>query len=257
MCIRLRARCGSLSFGRAQPGTNAARFLSHPAHLPPHVHLPSIVNDGDGLPVPGQDSGFLGERHASFKVLGDPRVTTFSVPALGLAEGMSRERLGRRLSLTDAVARGAGHIAAEPAGRGVDASYARAANLLSPATASAFDLSAESPKERDRYGRHHFGQSLLFARRLVEAGVPFVTVYWNAPSQLRQSKLGHPHQPACPYARAPVAAFRPGLSAFSTTCGSGACSTKPWSPGTASSVAHRRSTATVAATIGGSVNRSA
>jgi hypothetical protein len=163
-------------------GTNAARFLSHPAHLPPHVHLPSIVNDGDGLPVPGQDSGFLGERHASFKVLGDPTRDDFRVPALGLAEGMSRERLGRRLSLTDAVARGAGHIADAPAGRGVDASYARAANLLSAATASAFDLSAESPRERDRYGRHHFGQSLLFARRLVEAGVPFVTVYWNAPS---------------------------------------------------------------------------
>ena len=36
---------------------NAARFLDHPPHLPPHVHLPSIVNDGDGLPVPGQDSG--------------------------------------------------------------------------------------------------------------------------------------------------------------------------------------------------------
>jgi hypothetical protein len=165
-------------------GTNAARFLSHPSHLPPHVHLPSIVNDGDGLPVPGQDSGFLGERHASFKVLGDPTRDDFRVPALDLVDGVSRERLGRRLALGGSLARGADHLAEERAGRGVDASFSRAANLLSPETAAAFNLSAESREVRDRYGRHRFGQSLLFARRLVESGVPFVTVYWNAPSNL-------------------------------------------------------------------------
>src|SRR5262249_60426905 len=60
--------------------------------------------------------------------------------------------------------------------------YDRAFRLLqSSATRRAFDLAAEPDRVRDRYGWHHFGQSCLLARRLVEAGVPLVTGYWNAP----------------------------------------------------------------------------
>jgi hypothetical protein len=60
--------------------------------------------------------------------------------------------------------------------------YDRAFRLLqSQATRRAFELRAEPDRMRERYGRHPFGQSCLLARRLVEAGVPLVTVYWNAP----------------------------------------------------------------------------
>ena len=51
--------------------------------------------------------------------------------------------------------------------------------ILAPQTRTAFDLNAEPPRVRDRYGRHKFGQGVLLARRLVEQGVPLVTVYWN------------------------------------------------------------------------------
>src|SRR5262249_50272224 len=74
------------------------------------------------------------------------------------------------------------HLAHETVGRAVDTSYERAISLLaSPKTEQAFDLSRESAAVRDRYGKHHFAQALLLARRLVESGVPFVTVYWNSP----------------------------------------------------------------------------
>jgi hypothetical protein len=67
-------------------------------------------------------------------------------------------------------------------GRAVGSSYERALNLLQSAkTDAAFDLSREPDALRAKYGYHHFTQSLLLARRLVEAGVPFVTVYWNSP----------------------------------------------------------------------------
>ncbi len=162
---------------------NASRFLNQPSHLPAHVHLPSIVNDGDGLPVPGQDSGFLGERYTSFKVLGDLTQPGFRVPVLELADGMSRDRLKKRVALTDAVAQQSAFLSEASVGRAVDASVRRAVDLLaSDDTARAFDLAAEPASIRDRYGSHHFAQALLLARRLVEAGVPVITVYWNAPS---------------------------------------------------------------------------
>ncbi len=163
-------------------GANAARFLQHPAYLPGHVHLPTVVNDGDGLPVPGQDAGILGETHEPFRVLGDLTKKDFRVPALALAEGVSPGRLERRLGLTEALAVQGAHLKQEALGRAVDSQFDKAVSLLaSPVTQSAFDLSREPDALRERYGYHHFAQSLILARRLVEAGVPFVTVYWNTP----------------------------------------------------------------------------
>lgn len=166
-------------------GCNAGRFLAHPSYLPAHVQLPAVLNDGDGLPVPGQESGILGEDHVPFQVLGDLTQRDFRVPALELAQGLSRDRLNRRVGLREAVDRQLEHLAREQTGRAVDSSYERAVSLLaSPKTEEAFDLSREPAALRERYGQHHFAQALLLARRLVEFGVPFVTVYWNSPSNL-------------------------------------------------------------------------
>jgi hypothetical protein len=166
-------------------GANAARFLAKPDYLPAHVQLPAIINDGDGLPVPGQDAGILGENHTPFRVLGDLTRKDFKVPALALAEGVSRARLLGRVGLQEAVETQAAHLASEPLGREVKSAYNRAVNLLaSPAAEAAFDLAQEPERVRARYGNHNFAQALLLARRLVEAGVPFVTVYWNSPSNL-------------------------------------------------------------------------
>jgi uncharacterized protein (DUF1501 family) len=71
---------------------------------------------------------------------------------------------------------------APQAARDLGGHYEQAERLLrSAATQRAFDLKAEPGAVRERYGWHHFGQSCLLARRLVEAGVPLVTAYWNAP----------------------------------------------------------------------------
>jgi hypothetical protein len=162
-------------------GANAARFLQHPPYLPGHVHLPAIVNDGDGLPVPGQGAGILGEDHEPFLVLGDLTQPDFQVPALMLADGVTRTRLKHRLSLQQTIAERTEFLSQSQPGQAVDSAWQRAMNLLqSPKTDEAFDLSREPAALRERYGYHHFAQSLVLARRLVEAGVPFVTVYWNA-----------------------------------------------------------------------------
>ncbi len=164
-------------------GCNASRFLKHPNYLPPHVQLPAIINDGDGLPVPGQEPGILGENHVPFRVLGDLTKKDFRVPALTLSEGLTRDRLHRRAGLREAIDGHLEYLGAEQTGRAVDSSYERAVSLLaSSKTEAAFDLSRESDVLREKYGNHHFAQALLLARRLVEAGVPFITVYWNSPS---------------------------------------------------------------------------
>lgn len=163
-------------------GCNASRFLKKPAYLPAHVQLPAIINDGDGLPVPGQGPGLLGEQNSPFQVLGDLTRRDFQVPSLLLADGVTQDRLNRRLSLQSLIDNHARHLEQDEAVRTVDSNYHRALSLLqSSKTQQAFDLSSEPEKIRARYGYHHFGQALLLARRLVEAGVPFVTVYWNSP----------------------------------------------------------------------------
>ena len=94
-----------------------------------------------------------------------------------------RDRLVARVSLQEAIDRQAEFLNSQPSGQSLDASYEGAVRLLrSAATQKAFQLGAEPAKMRDRYGMHHFAQSLLLARRLVEAGVPLTTVYWNSPT---------------------------------------------------------------------------
>src|SRR5262245_11611897 len=98
-------------------GCSAGKFLDHPPHLPPYVGLPLVVTEEDGLPIAGQDAGILGENHAPFRVIGDLTRPDFRVPALELAQGLSRERLNRRVALREAVDRQVEHLAHEQAGQ--------------------------------------------------------------------------------------------------------------------------------------------
>ena len=164
-------------------GVNASRFLAHPAHLPACVAIPDPIWDGGVTEVPGQRAGFLGDRYEPFRVTGDLTRKDFRPDVLRLSEGVDRGRLRRRTALRQAVEQRGEFLGTQEAALGMDAFYDRALNLLSSAdTYRAFDLAAETAKERERYGWHWFGQSLLLARRLVEEGVPLVTVYWNTPS---------------------------------------------------------------------------
>jgi hypothetical protein len=158
-------------------GCAAARFGRQPRNLPAHVSLPSVLHDGDGGEVPGQGPGLLGQRAAPFLVNADPTRPDFSIDTLILPDDVNERRLQQRVGLREALDRRMAQ-----AGPAMDGHYERAFDLLrSPAARRAFDLASEPSRLRERYGNHHFGQSCLLARRLVEAGVPLVTVYWNAP----------------------------------------------------------------------------
>jgi hypothetical protein len=159
-------------------GCAVSRFGRQPKEMPAYVALPSVLHDGDGGEVPGQGPGILGQRHAPFLVQGDPTRSDFSLKTLTLPGDMNASRLRGRADLQSAIE----HVASLPAAHALDVHFEKAFRLLqSPAAQRAFNLASEPVPVRERYGYHHFGQSCLLARRLVEAGVPLVTVYWNAP----------------------------------------------------------------------------
>ncbi|MDG3004793.1 DUF1501 domain-containing protein [Paludisphaera mucosa] len=143
--------------------------------VPTGVMLPTYLMEGP-LTWPGQHAGFLGPRHDPWQIRQDPNKPGFQVESLALPVGFSVERLGRRQALLDQV--NAGMLPQTDLGRDpMSDQRARAMSLLTSGRVSgAFDLDKEDPAVRDRYGRHMFGQSLLLARRLVEAGVPIVQV---------------------------------------------------------------------------------
>ena len=137
--------------------------------LPTFVALPHVMHNV--VKLPGQVAGFLGSAHDPFQVASDPNAPNFRLDELELPEGVSLDRLARREMLLRA-ARADSHAP------DLDASRAKAVWLLhSERVRRAFRLNGEDPKLRDHYGRTKHGQSLLLARRLVEADVPFVTVY--------------------------------------------------------------------------------
>jgi hypothetical protein len=143
--------------------------------VPPFVALPyRMFNEMD---VPGQSAGFLGSGHEPLQVEGDPNHPDFQLPELQFPPGVTHQRLQQRESLLDNIERRL--RMADKAVAGPPDEYRRKAlELLSTNTLRhAFDLKLEEPKVRDRYGRTQHGQSLLLARRLVEAGAPFVAVY--------------------------------------------------------------------------------
>src|SRR5437868_1500697 len=163
-------------------GCAVSRFGRRLMDLPVHVALPSVLHDGDGGEVPGQGPGILGQRYAPFYVHGDPTRPDFSIKSLTLPREVDSRRFHERMDLQIALEQAGDLLGRRAAARAMDAPYEQAFRLLqSPAARQAFQLAAEPAAVRERYGWHHFGQSCLLARRLLEAGVPLVTVYWNAP----------------------------------------------------------------------------
>jgi uncharacterized protein DUF1501 len=168
--------------------------------LPTFVALPHVMYNV--VQLPGQVAGFLGSAHGPFQVSADPSAPDFCMGELELPGDLSLDRLDHRATLLESLDARRQHAlsqaeAATKAGESIrtravtgtkngpgpgrdarDIYTEKAFRLLhSPAVRQAFDLSSEGPKLRDRYGRNKLGQSVLLARRLVEAGVRFVTVY--------------------------------------------------------------------------------
>jgi uncharacterized protein (DUF1501 family) len=148
------------------------------ADLPPHVRLaPPNRNDAKGL---GDGSGFLGPQYAPL-VVGEVGAESSAddalrVPNLGRQEGLTDDEFGARVGLLEQMDQDFAAARPNAATEAHRASIAHALSLMRPAAARVFDLASEPARVRDAYGRTQFGQACLLARRLVEAGVPFVEV---------------------------------------------------------------------------------
>lgn len=158
-------------------GSVATKLRPAPPTVVPHVCLPYITKEGaGGPPQPGFFGGFLGRSSDPLFVLKDPSAADFAVPELTLRAGVSAERLDVRRALFRALDQRAADRAAAGA---MDSFQQRALDLLSsPETQRAFRIADEPDGVRERYGRNIYGQSVLLARRLIEAGTRVVTVSW-------------------------------------------------------------------------------
>jgi hypothetical protein len=156
-------------------GAVVQQRLSANGPVPKAVTLPWIVSHpaAPGGTAPGQNGGWLGSAFDPFLVTGNPNAANFSVTGLATTADVSQDRLTGRAALCRMLDKTGG-----PSGDYADTRN-KALNLLtSPEVARAFDVNREPPAIRDRYGRHPHGQSVLLARRLVEAGTRLVTVNW-------------------------------------------------------------------------------
>jgi hypothetical protein len=138
----------------------------------PYVSLPFITAEGaGGPPQPGFFGGLLGRARDPLFVLRDPNSPTFALPELGPGDGGTGRLASRRRLLET--------MPGKPGMEDMSSFQARAFDLLSSsATQRAFEIGLEPPAVRDRYGRNIYGQSVLLARRLIEAGSRLACVSW-------------------------------------------------------------------------------
>lgn len=169
---RIPVSCGAfVSFHPSMGSAVSALRGTKQEGLPPYFSLPSMTRSGG--------PNFLGARHAPFVVRDDPnrkdfRVRDVTLPKL-VEEGRALERRLLREQM-DQFRRFHDKAAADPV-LGADENYQQAVSLVSSEAAQrAFQIDREPESVRDAYGRHSLGQRALLARRLVEAGVPFVTI---------------------------------------------------------------------------------
>lgn len=155
-------------------GSVVSHYKGFRSALPPFVQLGSQVDRRFG----GGTSGILGLEHNPFEMLADPNAAKFNVRDITPPQGVSMKRVERRrkvLARIDALQR---KIDLQPAEfDALDEHYKAALNMITaPETKQAFAIDDEEPNVRERFGRNRFGQSCLLARRLIQAGVRFVTV---------------------------------------------------------------------------------
>jgi hypothetical protein len=159
-------------------GSMLARLRGGSGTLPPFVTLPwlALHPAAPGGRAPGQNGGWLGRKYDPLLVTGDPNRSDWKVQELSLSDGVSYDRLDARHELLQEIDRQRAELGATDS----TGLKQRAFGLLASTDArKAFDLSQEPEPVRDRYGRNIHGQCVLLARRLIEHGVPLVSVNWH------------------------------------------------------------------------------
>jgi hypothetical protein len=161
-------------------GAVLAKVRSRPCGVPVFAALPEVIKDAGVNEFPGQGAGFLGQQYGPFRIHGDSATGQFALPDLVPPPALTPARLGDRRRLLDQLNHVRWALDQQAARTDLDKFYAQAFSLLgSPAVARAFQLEREADRVRETYGSHLFGQGCLLARRLLEAGVALVTVYWH------------------------------------------------------------------------------
>lgn len=179
---RIPVGCGAFVSFHPSMGSVAAKERSAPHGLPGYFSMPGMSRSGG--------PNFLGAKYAPFIVANDPNSAQFRVRDVELPLEINDLRFQSRRdlrNLVDRLPRFLDQATADPAS-GMDESYRQGYELvLTPEAQKAFAIEEEPNEVRDAYGRNGFGQRALLARRLVEAGVPFITLYdggWDHHSNL-------------------------------------------------------------------------
>ncbi len=169
---RIPVGCGAFVSFHPSLGSVTAHERGAPAGLPAYFSMPQMSRSGG--------PNFLGAKYAPFVVPDNPSSPGFRVRDVVLPQGLTGERFDDRKEIrsqVDRLQRILDKSAGDPAAA-LDEHYEQAYDLMASKEAqAAFDIGREPDKVRDAYGRTPFGQRALLARRLVEAGVPFITLY--------------------------------------------------------------------------------
>ena len=169
---RIPVGCGAFVSFHPSLGSVVSREVGAPAGVPAYFSIPSMSRSGG--------PNFLGARHAPFVVPDDPNRSSFRVRDVTIPSGLTDGRFDSRQEIRrniDKMLRITDEAAGDPV-LASDEFYSQGLQIISsPEAQAAFDIHAEPGPTRTKYGRHPFGQRALLARRLVSAGVPFVTLY--------------------------------------------------------------------------------
>lgn len=169
---RIPVGCGAFVSFHPSLGSVVAKEHARDNALPAYFSMPQMSRSGG--------PNFLGAKYAPFVVADDPNQAGFRVRDVAVPKDLLQDRFRRRQDirqLVDRMQRFRDQAAGDPV-TALDSYYHQGYDLVTSKDAqAAFDVERENDKVRDAYGRNSFGQRCLLARRLVEAGVPFVTVY--------------------------------------------------------------------------------
>lgn len=180
--------CGAFVTFHPSFGSVVSHHRGQREGLPPYISMPQVSRSGG--------PNFLGGKYAPFVIDGSPNSASFKVRDVVLPAEISADHAASRRELRaalDRMKRYPDKLAEDPAVT-FDQYYEQGVELVQSAQAqAAFDLAREDQKVRDSYGRNDFGQRLLMARRLVEVGVSWVTVYhggWDHHTKLFEAYHG-------------------------------------------------------------------
>lgn len=158
-------------------GCVLAKLRGPNGDVPPHVLMPHPIGNTGGNMPHGQTAGFLGKTFDPFVLNADPSDPNFKVPDMLPPDYLSALRVDRRRNWREMIDHTVSKFETSQDARLLDATFHQAYTLMSSEKArEAFELAKEPEDARQRYGLNRFGQSCLLARRLIEAGVRFVTV---------------------------------------------------------------------------------